>query len=117
MREISLQKLAFWLPIPRRKESLKTLDGRLGRSGLSEALDLFESERQAVPGGEMYLRSLRISRFRSCEVVSVPFQSDLTVLVGENNGGKSNIVDAVRLLTLPLSGRSTTCAGCDKYRD
>lgn len=29
----------------------------------------------------------------------------MTVLVGENNGGKSNIVDAIRLLTLPLSGR------------
>jgi putative ATP-dependent endonuclease of OLD family len=27
------------------------------------------------------------------------------VLVGENNGGKSNIVDALRLLTLPLNGR------------
>jgi putative ATP-dependent endonuclease of OLD family len=27
------------------------------------------------------------------------------VLVGENNGGKSNIIDAMRLLTLPLNGR------------
>jgi putative ATP-dependent endonuclease of OLD family len=32
-------------------------------------------------------------------------QPDLTVFVGENNGGKSNLVDAIRLLTLPLSGR------------
>ncbi|WP_334160684.1 ATP-dependent nuclease [Achromobacter insolitus] len=30
---------------------------------------------------------------------------DLTVFVGENNGGKSNAIDAIRLLTLPLSGR------------
>jgi putative ATP-dependent endonuclease of OLD family len=29
----------------------------------------------------------------------------LTVLVGENNGGKSNIIDALRLLSTPLSGR------------
>ncbi|MFN3714474.1 MAG: ATP-dependent nuclease [Alcanivoracaceae bacterium] len=46
-----------------------------------------------------------ISRFRSCENVTVSLRPDLTVLVGENNGGKSNIVDAIRLLTLPLSGR------------
>ncbi len=29
----------------------------------------------------------------------------MTVLVGENNGGKSNIIDAIRLLSTPLSGR------------
>jgi predicted ATP-binding protein involved in virulence len=30
---------------------------------------------------------------------------DLTILVGENNGGKSNTIDALRLITTPLSGR------------
>ena len=53
----------------------------------------------------MHLGSLTISRFRSCDNVTVSFRPDLTVLVGENNGGKSNVVDAIRLLTLPLSGR------------
>ena len=53
----------------------------------------------------MHLESLIISRFRSCDNVTVSLRPDLTVLVGENNGGKSNVVDAVRLLTLPLSGR------------
>lgn len=53
----------------------------------------------------MYLSSLTITRFRSCENVTVNLRPDLTVLVGENNGGKSNVVDAIRLLTLPLSGR------------
>lgn len=37
--------------------------------------------------------------------MTVSLRPDLTVLVGENNGGKSNVVDAIRLLTLPLSGR------------
>lgn len=32
-------------------------------------------------------------------------QPNLTVLIGENNSGKTNIVDSIRLLTLPLSGR------------
>lgn len=45
----------------------------------------------------MYLSELKISRFRSCENLTVKFQSELTVLVGENNGGKSNIIDAIRL--------------------
>lgn len=53
----------------------------------------------------MYLQQLRIQRFRSCLDTTVSFQPDLTVLVGENNGGKSNILDAIRLLTLPLNGR------------
>lgn len=53
----------------------------------------------------MYLDELRISRFRSCKNTVVKFQKELTVLAGENNGGKSNILDAIRLLTTPLSGR------------
>lgn len=53
----------------------------------------------------MYLNKLKISRFRSFNNISIKFRPDLTVLVGENNGGKSNVVDAIRLLTLPLSGR------------
>lgn len=53
----------------------------------------------------MHLGSLTISRFRSCDNVTVSLRPDLTVLVGENNGGKSNVVEAIRLLTLPLSGR------------
>jgi putative ATP-dependent endonuclease of OLD family len=53
----------------------------------------------------MYIDCLRLQRFRSCADVTVRFHRELTVLVGENNGGKSNIIDGVRLLTLPLSGR------------
>lgn len=53
----------------------------------------------------MHLNSLTIRRFRSCDAVTITFRSDLTVLVGENNGGKSNVIDAIRLLTLPLNGR------------
>ena len=53
----------------------------------------------------MHLDTLKIQRFRSCADVTVQFRKDMTVRVGENNGGKSNIVDAIRLLTLPLSGQ------------
>jgi putative ATP-dependent endonuclease of OLD family len=53
----------------------------------------------------MYLESLRISRFRSFKESTVSFMPYLTVLLGENNGGKSNVIDAIRLATSPLNGR------------
>jgi len=53
----------------------------------------------------MYLKRLTAKNFRSFDKVEIPFYEDLTVFVGENNGGKSNAIDAIRLLTLPLSGR------------
>lgn len=53
----------------------------------------------------MYLSSTKLKNFRSFDDCEIDFQPDLTVLVGENNGGKSNAIDAIRLLTLPLGGR------------
>ena len=51
----------------------------------------------------MHLGILTISRLRSCDNVTVSLRPDLTVLVGENSGGRSHVVDSIRLLTLPLS--------------
>ncbi|RQR59320.1 ATP-dependent endonuclease [Burkholderia sp. Bp9125] len=53
----------------------------------------------------MYLDTLTLSNFRSFEHTEIPLCKDLSILVGENNGGKSNAIDAIRLLTTPLSGR------------
>lgn len=53
----------------------------------------------------MYLQNVRLGKFRSFDEARLELQSDLTVFVGENNGGKSNAIDAIRLLTAPLSGR------------
>lgn len=55
----------------------------------------------------MHLAGFAIGGFRSCRAVHIPFQSTLTLLVGENNAGKSNVIEALRLATLPLSGRRT----------
>ncbi|MFI0990789.1 ATP-dependent nuclease [Streptomyces exfoliatus] len=46
-----------------------------------------------------------VERFRSCEWAQVPLRPGVTVLVGENNAGKSSVIDALRLLTDPLDGR------------
>lgn len=53
----------------------------------------------------MHLSELNLINFRSFSEETVYFEKKLTVLVGENNGGKSNIIDAIRLLTTPLGGR------------
>src|ERR1700681_4591849 len=53
----------------------------------------------------MFLETLRLNNFRSFEDERICFVKDITILVGENNGGKSNAIDAIRLVTTPLSGR------------
>jgi putative ATP-dependent endonuclease of the OLD family len=55
----------------------------------------------------MYLAQLSLAHFRSCADTVVQFQRSLSVLVGENNAGKSAVIDAIRLVTTPLSGRRT----------
>ena len=53
----------------------------------------------------MHLHELHLQRFRSFADGTVRFHPDLTVLVGENNGGKSNAIDALRLVVQPMNGR------------
>lgn len=53
----------------------------------------------------MFLKSIALRNFRSFDTGEVVLQKDLTVFVGENNGGKSNAIDAIRLVTQPLGGR------------
>jgi putative ATP-dependent endonuclease of OLD family len=53
----------------------------------------------------MYLETLQLTNFRSFRQTTVPLCRDLTIFVGENNGGKSNAIDAIRLLATPLTGR------------
>ncbi|MFA7335693.1 MAG: AAA family ATPase [Candidatus Obscuribacterales bacterium] len=53
----------------------------------------------------MFLKNLTLTNFRSFEKAEIKLQKDMTIFVGENNGGKSNAIDAIRLLTYPLGGR------------
>jgi len=46
----------------------------------------------------MRLRSLHIRNFRKIEDLTINFPRGLTVIVGENNAGKTTIVDALRLM-------------------
>lgn len=46
----------------------------------------------------MWLRELQIRNFRKIKELTVDFPRGLTVLVGENNSGKTTIIDALRLM-------------------
>src|SRR6185436_6146241 len=50
----------------------------------------------------MYLRSLTLENFKACKELTIELDRHLTILAGENNSGKSTVLDALRLLTLPL---------------
>ncbi|WP_406378454.1 AAA family ATPase [Streptomyces sp. NBC_01618] len=53
----------------------------------------------------MYLGRVRAKGFKSLLDMDVPLRQGVTVVVGENNAGKSNFIDVLRLLTDPLDGR------------
>lgn len=45
----------------------------------------------------MYLSRLKISNFRAIKEVEINFQKGVNILIGENNSGKSTIIDALRI--------------------
>ncbi|MFE9857509.1 ATP-dependent endonuclease [Streptomyces sp. NPDC005780] len=53
----------------------------------------------------MHLSSLHLQGFRTAADTKITFQPGVTVLVGENNAGKSNVMDALRHVTQPLDPR------------
>lgn len=66
-------------------------------------------------GPPVQLSTLTLRNFRSCEATVVPLHPTLTVIVGENASGKSAIIDALRLCSVPASGRQS--AWFDAARD
>jgi putative ATP-dependent endonuclease of OLD family len=47
----------------------------------------------------MYLRDLHISRFRKIYELNLKFNPGLNMIVGENDSGKSAIIDAIKMVT------------------
>jgi putative ATP-dependent endonuclease of OLD family len=66
----------------------------------------------------MYLRNLHVKSFRCLGDVEFEFQSGLNVLIGENNSGKTSIIDALRLcLTIGLPRRDIFLSTDDFFCD
>jgi len=59
------------------------------------------------------LAELGLVGFRAFADARVAFSRGVTVLLGENNAGKSGVVDALRLITDPLDGRRSLWADGD----
>ena len=77
--------------------------------GLNPASGAHVPDAASPPG--MYLSTLRLVNFRSCYDATIALRPTLTLLVGENNSGKSNVIEALRLATAPLSLRRTRYFG------
>ena len=54
----------------------------------------------------MTLQSLQLVHFRSYTSASFLFDSHLTVVVGENAKGKSNLIEAIEVLATGRSSRA-----------
>jgi ABC-type uncharacterized transport system ATPase subunit len=57
-------------------------------------------------GVSMRLETIDVQNFRSCYDTRVSLADHLTLLVGENDAGKSSLIDAIRLSVPPVSGRN-----------
>lgn len=51
----------------------------------------------------MYIAQVKLDQFRNLSC-SVNFTEGLAILIGENNIGKSNVIDALRMILIPDSG-------------
>ncbi len=65
----------------------------------------------------MYLSKLKIKNFRAIDELIVRFTKGLTVLVGENNVGKTAIMDALRLVTIPANNYDALRVTVDDFHN
>jgi putative ATP-dependent endonuclease of OLD family len=65
----------------------------------------------------MYLKELRLSNFRKYERLTVEFKNGLNVLIGENDSGKTAIIDAIRYLLNTKSFESVRFESRDFYQN
>ena len=64
----------------------------------------------------MWLRELQIRNFRKIVALTMSFPHGLTVLVGENNSGKTTIIDALRLMLFPSQDLDSLRLTEDEFR-
>src|SRR6266567_8034634 len=55
----------------------------------------------------MFLKSLSLQHFRNYSKATLPFDQNLTVIVGPNASGKTNLVEAISLLSFGKSFRTS----------
>ena len=53
----------------------------------------------------MKLRELKLSNFRNYKEVNLDFNPGINIFIGDNGSGKTNILEAIYVLSLTKSGR------------
>ena len=64
----------------------------------------------------MWLRELQIRNFRKIAALTMRLPRGLTLLVGENNSGKTTIIDALRLMLFPSRDLDSLRLTADDFR-
>lgn len=64
-----------------------------------------ESEGPAMPPSAMHLATVEIKNFRSLKALRLELQPGLNVIVGRNNTGKTNLLQAIRHAVGPAASR------------
>lgn len=65
----------------------------------------------------MYLSHLKVQNFRKLQTLDLEFNSGLNLLVGENDSGKSSIIDAIKFVTGTQSNDWNKISNEDFYFD
>jgi len=66
----------------------------------------------------VFLKSLQIKNFRCIEELAFEFTKGVNVLIGENNTGKSSLIDALRLaFSIGIQGREIYLSPDDFFID
>ena len=66
----------------------------------------------------MRLSKITIENFRGIKYVEIELDRDVTVLIGENNTGKTSVLEALRLcLDIVKSDKTCNFSEFDFYRD
>jgi len=73
-------------------------------------------KQDCADGEQVRLRELKIKNFRKIEHLVVAFPKGLSVIVGENNTGKTTIIDALRLILMPSRDFDTPRISEDDFR-
>lgn len=55
----------------------------------------------------MYLQELELHNYRNYETLTIPFENKVNVILGENAQGKTNLMEAIYVLALAKSHRTS----------
>ncbi|RCW64578.1 DNA replication and repair protein RecF [Saliterribacillus persicus] len=62
---------------------------------------------QARKGNPMFIKELKLKNYRNYDVMTIPFDDKINVIIGENAQGKTNLMEAIYVLAFTKSHRTS----------